>query len=370
MTVATSHLGALKLLAGEEDGVVNASLQFDARELEPTYRLVKGVPGRSYGLAIARRLGFREAILDRAREMIPKGERDVGALLSELEVKEQEVAEALNEAARERKAAEHARREADELRQELKERTAEVKRQQADAERRARQQARDILMNARKDVEEAIEDLREAVGTGAQGEAFDEAARAARRKVEQAASRQEDKAPEPRPERARASAPPPELEEGMAVRIASTGAKGTVVELRDGRATVETGGIRLDLKAADLEVLDEPASRSGSGPGAPGRGAGSKSTSGSGGWSGPRVEASHEVHLLGLRAEEVESELLPALDAAIQAGLPSLRVVHGKGHGILREVVGELLDRDPRVTSYRAGGIGEGGSGVTVVELE
>ncbi len=370
MTVATSHLGALKLLAGEEDGVVNASLQFDARELKPTYRLVKGVPGRSYGLAIARRLGFRDEILDRAREMIPKGERDVGALLSELEVKEQEVAEALNEAARERKAAEGARREVDSLRAELKERTAEVKRQQADAERRARQQARDILMNARKDVEEAIAELRETVQGERQEAAFEEAARAARRKVERAASRQEEKVPE-EPERERRREPPPELEEGMAVRIASTGAEGTVVELRDGRATVETGGLRLDLKAGDLEVLDEPES-SGSTPGA-GRGSKSKSKSGAGGggtWSGPRVEASHEVHLLGLRAEEVESELLPALDAAIQAGLSSLRVVHGKGHGILREVVGELLDRDPRVTSYRAGRIGEGGSGVTVVELE
>ena len=373
MTVATSHLGALKLLAGEEEGVVNASLQFDAKELKPTYRLVKGVPGRSYGLAIARRLGFRDTILDRAREMIPKGERDVGALLSELEVKEQEVAEALNEAARERKAAEHARTEADRLREELKERTAEVKRQQADAERRARQQARDILMNARKDVEEAIAELRESVRGEVDEAAFEEAARAARRQVEEAASRQEERAPD-RPDRERPSEPPADLEEGAAVRVASTGAKGTVVEIRDGRATVETGGMRLDLKAADLEVLDEPAS-SGSGSGS-GRGTGSggsgqgSGTGTGGGWSGPRVEASHEVHLLGLRAEEVESELLPALDAAIQAGLPSLRVVHGKGHGVLREVVGELLDRDPRVTSYRAGRIGEGGSGVTVVELE
>ncbi|MGK7312171.1 MAG: endonuclease MutS2 [Candidatus Longimicrobiales bacterium M2_2A_002] len=366
MTVATSHLGALKLLAGEEDGVVNASLQFDARELKPTYRLVKGVPGRSYGLAIAQRLGFRDRVLDRAREMLPQGERDVGALLSELEVKEQELADALNDAARERKAAEEARKEVDKLREELKERRAGVKRREADAERRARQQARDILMDARKDVEDAIAELRSAVEGGAGAEAFEEAARSARRRVEQAAGKQEERAPT-RPDRERPSEPPPDLEEGAAVRIAATGAEGTVVEIRDGRATVETGGMRLDVRAADLEVVDEPHS-----PGS-GRGQGSgtrTSTSTGGTWSGPGVEASHEVHLLGLRAEEVASELLPALDAAIQAGLPSLRVVHGKGQGILREVVGELLDRDPRITSYRPGGIGEGGSGVTVVELE
>jgi DNA mismatch repair protein MutS2 len=81
------------------------------------------------------------------------------------------------------------------------------------------------------------------------------------------------------------------------------------------------------------------------------------------------VNASTEVHLLGLRAEEVASALHPALDAAIQAGLPSLTVVHGKGAGILREVVAELLSQDPRVRAYRSGRIGEGGSGVTVAEL-
>ncbi len=266
LTVATSHLGALKLLAGEEDGVVNASLQFDAKELEPTYRLVKGVPGRSYGLAIARRLGFRDAILERATEMIPKGERDVGALLSELEVKEQEVAEALNEAARERKAAEHARSEADKLREELKERTADVKRQQADAERRARQQARDILLDARKDVESAIAELQDAVKAGAGEAAFEEAARAARRKVEDAASKQDERTPD-RPSRDRSSEPPEALEVGAAVRIAATGAKGTVVELRDDRATVEAGGIRLDVRAADLEVLEESEASSSAGGG-------------------------------------------------------------------------------------------------------
>jgi DNA mismatch repair protein MutS2 len=75
------------------------------------------------------------------------------------------------------------------------------------------------------------------------------------------------------------------------------------------------------------------------------------------------------VHLLGLRAEEVAGRLFPALDAAVQAGLPSLRVVHGKGTGVLREVVVELLEQDSRVISHRPGRMGEGGGGVTVAEL-
>ena len=380
MTVATSHLGQLKLLAGEERGVVNASLQFDSEKLEPTYRLLKGVPGRSYGIAIARRLGFRESILERAEELLPRGERDVSQLLSELEEKEQELADALNDVERERAAAEEARADAAALRAELEERRREVRRREEDAERRARQQARDLLLNARQDVEEAIASLRQAVEQGG-GAAFEEAATAARRKVEDAATRQAQRAPKEKPTEPQAETP--DLEPGDVVRLVSTGARGTVVEVRDGRATVETGGLRLDLKVSDLEPAgEEPGgSASGSGRSAAGARRGGTSTtrrsvrreagSGSGsGWSGGSAEASHEVHLLGLRAEEVAPKLHPALDAAIQAGLPTLRIIHGKGTGVLREVVAELLDRDPRITSYRTGGIGEGGTGVTVAELE
>ncbi|HEU4456724.1 MAG TPA: hypothetical protein VFR81_26890, partial [Longimicrobium sp.] len=92
-TVATTHLGELKLLATEDPRVVNASLQFDAEKLEPTYRLLKGVPGRSYGLAIARRLGMPTAVLEEAEAALPRGERDVARLLLELEAKEQQVSE-------------------------------------------------------------------------------------------------------------------------------------------------------------------------------------------------------------------------------------------------------------------------------------
>ncbi len=360
LTVASSHLGQLKLLAGEEDGVVNASLQFDATALEPTYRLLKGVPGRSYGLAIARRLGFREDVLERAEADLPKGERDVSALIAELEAKEQELADAVNDAARERAAAQEARADADALRVELDERTRELKHREKDAERRARQQARDLLLDARKEVEKAVAELREVAGSGRGADAFEEAATAARRRVEQAATRQSERTPRaPEPERGA-----PTLEPGAAVRVASTGARGTVVEVRDGRATVEVKGLKLDVKAADLERVAREA-----GSGRTGRETSAAPGRSSGGWSGPRVDASSEVDLRGLRAEEVAVALNPALDAAIQAGLPSFTIIHGKGEGILREVVAELLEEDRRIDAYRPGRIGEGGTGVTVVEL-
>src|SRR5690606_11642127 len=93
LTIATTHLGQLKLLATEVPGVVNASLQFDAVQLAPTYRLLKGVPGRSYGISIARRLELPVDVLERAEARLPRGERDVAVLLADLESREATLAD-------------------------------------------------------------------------------------------------------------------------------------------------------------------------------------------------------------------------------------------------------------------------------------
>lgn len=347
MTVATTHLGQLKLLAGEESGVVNASLQFDSQELRPTYRLLKGIPGRSYGLAIARRLGFPTLVLERAEEFVPRGEREVGQLLLELEQKEQQASEALAEARA-------SREEALALRRQLEEREHVVRKREREAERRARQQARDLLLGAREEVETAIRELRAAA---AEGEAsIDEAARRARRQVEKAARRQAEETPEPALIEGVATAGGP-LEVGGRVRIAATGAVGTLLALKDDRATVETGGLRLQIPARGVVALppeEEPR----------------KPKVRAGGWSAPDVNASAEVDLRGMRVEEVEGGLVPALDAALLADLPSLRIIHGKGTGAVRERVTELLRSYPQVRSFRLGEPSEGGSGVTIAEFE
>jgi len=351
LTVATTHLGELKLLAGEEPGVMNASLQFDAVELRPTYRLVLGVPGRSYGLAIARRLGLPDSVLAAAEAHLPKGEREVGQLLLELEEKERRLASALAEA-------ESARTEALALRRRLEEREHEIRKRERDAERRARQQARDLLLHARSEVEAAVRELREAA-------ALDEArleatVRRARRRVEEAARRQAERTPSTVMDREAAAGAgrPPGV--GDRVRIDATGAVGTVVEVRDGRAAVETGGVRLQVPLCGLTVEQAgPEVERARRPERRG-----------GGWSAPEVEASPEIDLRGLRVEEVAGKLQPALDAAHVAELPWLRIIHGLGTGVVRKTVQRLLREDPRIRSFRAGGPGEGGAGVTIAELE
>jgi DNA mismatch repair protein MutS2 len=350
-TLATTHLGQLKLLAAEDPRIVNASLQFDAERLQPTYRLVKGVPGRSYGLAIARRLGLPEAVLGEAEAALPQGERDVARLLLELEAREQRLAEVNTKL-------EAQLRETERLRAELADREEELRRREKDAERRARQQARDLLLQSRQEVEAAIQEVRAA----ADEEQLAEAARAARRRVEEAARRQKEKQPDAPERRLRASAggaPDAQpLSPGVRVRIATLGTTGTVLEVRDGRVTVETGGLRMVLPREDLAVLP------------PGDQKPQKQRQrGSGGYVTAELEASSEVDLRGLRVDELELRLGRALDAALMSGLPQFRVIHGKGTGALRAQVQELLRADPRVRTVRPGDRFEGGTGVTMVEF-
>lgn len=354
LTVATSHLGDLKRLDTPGSGIVNASLQFDPDRIEPTYQLVKGRPGRSYGLAIARRLGFPGGVLDAAESFRAPEEASMEELLASLERREKETAALVEALAREK--AEVAR-----LRGSLEARDVELRERERTAERRAAEEARRALLEAREEVERAIADVK-----GARAEEVEAKAREARRQVEAAARRQKERAGR-KERRGGASTHPaggPEagvLTPGDRVRLRAGGTVGVLVELRDGRAVVDSSGLRLQLRASDLvrarrEDMEAAARES--------AGGGRRAS-----WTAPEVNPSWEVHLRGLRMDEMETELERALDAAILGDLPELRIVHGKGTGALRTRVHEILRDDPRVRSFRPGGAGEGGFGVTVARL-
>jgi DNA mismatch repair protein MutS2 len=350
-SIVTSHLGALKTLDAQGSGIVNASLQFDAERMEPTYQLVKGRPGRSYGLAIARRLGFPDSLLARAQVLVDEGAASLEDLLERLERRERTAAEL--QARLEAETAD-ARR----LREDAERREAAVARREGEFEDRARDDARQLLMDAREEVERAIAEVK-----AARGEAVDEAAGHARSRVEAAARRQ---ARRPSRDRARTrsgqrAAREPALDVGDRVRLPGQGGTdGTVLEVRDHRATVEVGGVRLELPAADLEAIEGAPHDSARAAAPPRR---------ERGWSGPVPDASYEIDLRGLRVDEVSLELGRGLDAALLAELGEVRVIHGKGTGAVRSRVQELLAADGRVRDHRLGGPGEGGSGVTVVKF-
>lgn len=343
VTLATTHLGALKRLATESVGVVNASLQFDAERLAPTYRLLKGVPGRSYGLAIARRLGVADAVLADAERAVPDTERALDALLADVEAR----ARALGERERALLEAEvAAREEAARLaagRTTLKEREREATRRERTEDTRARDQARAYLLEARKTVEAALGQARAAV---------DEAtAREARRMLERAiAEVKEGGSTDGRmvgSQRARV---------GDRVRT-TEGMVGRVRELRrDGGIVLEAGAVR--IVARPETIAEVVASESGSAT-APSVNPTIR----------PSVNPPSEISLRGLRADEAEAEISRAIDAAILADLPYLRIIHGKGTGALRDLVQRVLAADPRVARWGFPPANQGGSGVTVVEF-
>src|SRR5216117_1815177 len=305
VTLATTHLGALKQLAAETVGIVNASLQFDGETLTPTYRLLKGVPGRSYGLAIARRLGIAGDVLEIAERAMPKAERQLDALLATVEARARELDAKEQELAARDQSLRGDAEQVDARAGELTAREREVKTRAQSLERDARERARAYLLEARKKVEDALGRARAAV---------DEAtAREARRLVEKAIE---------------------ETDEGAGSREQGAGWM-SLEELKRAR------------RGSTSPNLPQPPPTS----------------------TAPSLPAATEISLIGLRVAEAEPLLVKALDDAVLADLPYLRVIHGKGTGALREFVHDVLSADPRVKRFGFAPPNQGGHGVTLVEF-
>jgi DNA mismatch repair protein MutS2 len=347
VTLATTHLGALKELASHEPGVVNASLQFDAATLTPTYRFLKGVPGRSYGLSIARRLGVARDILDDAEARVPAAERRLDALLAAVEERERQLRS--EQAAASERVLEldsvAARLSAQQTSQAARE--AELKRLEKDAEREGRRQARAYLMEARQRVEEAL--------GAARGAADEAAAREARRLVEEgvkeageALERSEKTERTERTETSRA------LSIGDRVRVPS-GGKGQVLEIRsDDKLVVALGSMRMVLDASELEHLPSSSPSSPASPSSP---------------PSPSSPSPLEIDLRGMTGDEAETATVAAVDAAVLAEQPFLRIIHGMGTGVVRERVQRVVARDRRISRYSFAPRNQGGTGVTIVEF-
>ncbi len=360
LTVATTHLGALKALAEENSSVVNASLQFDAAALRPSFLLRRDRPGRSYALEIAERLGLPPAVLAEARARLSTDVRAVEDLLASLEQRELELQRLTGETGADRRAAAT-------LRAELETRLAEVQDRERALKREGQRSVEAYLLAARKEVEAAIGRLEAEYVTSAAsespGEARGTAASRARAAVEAALRETRALDETGRRESAGEDAIVVPVAVGDVVRMRSLQGTGRVIEVRGSKVVIETGGVRLTIPSS--EVLTVPGSeipRTGSS--ATGVGAINSSTG-----SRPRFEPASEIDLRGLRAEEVAGVLLPAIDAAVVSALGQMRVIHGKGTGVLRQVVNELIGGDTRVSGSRIGTAEEGGSGVTIIEI-
>ena len=345
-TIATTHLGALKLLATENAGVVNGSLQFDSVALAPTYRLIKGIPGRSYGLSIARRLHLPEDVLQRAESRLSNGEREVSALLGDLQERERKLT-AREEAVEFDSSRAMARLER------IEARDLTLRESERALERRAREAARRMLLEGRAEIERTVRELRE---QGALATARD-----ARRRVEELAATHAAEIDrldrEDRPvRRAPAAATGGVMAVGDTVEMETLdGRTGQIVELRNDQAIVAVGALKMTVPVSSLSTIARAAER-----------AAARTDSYA---ALPDVEVSTEIDLRGMRVDEMELALQRALDAAVGADLHVIRIIHGKGTGALRERVDELLRADRRVREHRPGAWNEGGTGVTIAEL-
>jgi DNA mismatch repair protein MutS2 len=355
LTVVTTHLGSLKGLAAENDRIVNASLEFDSVVLEPTFHLVRDRPGRSYALEIAARLGLPPSLIEEARDRVGTEVRAVDDLLRDLENAQAELD--VTRDSIESRNAELAEREAQWTR-----RWAELERREAEVEAAARDATERYLLDARRDVERAIARLEDRYAAAASGDddaTTAGAAREARDAVERAIRESRDGRPIP----GHAPDSPP-LRPGMWVRLRGTQRTGRVIELRGRRAIIEAKGLRLTAKNSDLEPVEPGVANAGESD-ASGHAAEERDSV-----RQPEIPVQMEIDLRGLRVDEIESALLPALDAAVVADLPWLRIIHGKGTGALRSRVREVLSSDRRVPGFRSGSTEEGGTGVTVVEFQ
>ncbi len=320
--MVTTHLSPLKAFAQGREGIMNASMRFDLATLRPTYELILGVPGRSYALAIARRLALPEEVLRRAEALLPEGGR-LEALLEKLEAERLALME-------ERRRLKKALEEAEALRRELQAREKGFAEEREKRLKALEEEVRQRLLQ----VEAEIKAIREKART--------EGKRDALRELMALKERYAKKAPPP--------PPPPGLIPGQAVEVPSLGKRGRLLEIRGEEALVQVGPLKMSLKAAELKPLKEEAA-----PKAlPLR---------------PRREVK-EVDLRGLTVEEALLEVDSALEEARALGLGALRLLHGKGTGALRQAIREALRRDKRVETFADAPPHEGGHGVTVVVLK
>jgi DNA mismatch repair protein MutS2 len=339
-TFVATHYPELKNYAQLTPGVANASVEFDAETLSPTYRLTVGLPGRSNAFAIAARLGLPRAVIEDARHSMSLDERRTEDMLADIHRLRLQMARARDEAGA-------ARSEADLLSEQLRARIRDI-----DDERRA------VIQDARDEMAQEIDALRKEIGglrrrlriAGAPIDIVAEVERSADRLGEGSPASLPEDAPAPGPE-------PRSIQAGDSVWVEPLNALGRVIEVEDGTAHVQVGPARTRVNLSALELRSRPQTRD-----TEERGTTSIRTA-------PASSPGVRVDLRGLQADDAVDRLDRHLDSAWRSGLPWVHIIHGKGTGVLRRSIRAMLREHPLVSSYEGGGTKEGGEGVTVARL-
>ncbi|HAP65076.1 MAG TPA: hypothetical protein DCR93_38225 [Cytophagales bacterium] len=351
--VVTTHYTNLKQFAEQNEGVVNAAMRYDVEALEPLYILEVGKPGSSFALEIARKIGLPKPVLDSATDKVGATHVKVDQTLSQLE-KEKKRFESFNEAlstreSRASKAAERYENLADSLEEE--------KRKIINA---AKAEAKRLIQEANANIERTIREIKEA-------QAEKEATKEARQKLAAEAESLEPEAAQPPKKKRRKSAPKPEVVDdgpiklGDSVRIKGQTAVGEVLAIRGKDAEIQIGLLKSTLKLNRLEKISRREAR---------KEEKAVATRVSGfNINEKRAEFSPNLDLRGQRASEALSLVDQFLDEALLHSMSELRILHGKGDGILRDLVRNTLRKTKFVDRFEDEHADRGGAGVTIVHL-
>jgi len=344
--IATTHYSELKAYALKTDGVENASVEFDIETLSPTYRLLIGVPGKSNAFEISKRLGLVEGVIKRAKEYMSEENLQFENLIREL----QEKSIIAKQEAREAK---KFKDEAEELKKKFEDKLEKLEKTREKAYMDARREAKDLLSNAKDEADDILKAMRdlEKLGFSSGGR---QRLEEERKKLKASLEKQEKGIHNMKENEGEVIT---KVTLGMEALLPSLNQKVIIISMPDnrGEVQVEAGIMKISVKLKDLRKTQATKAE--------------------------KVRQKREVKLnlssvesrvdlRGLDAEEACYKADKYLDDAYIANLGEVTVVHGKGTGILRKAINDMLKRHPHVRSYRLGAYGEGGDGVTMVELK
>jgi DNA mismatch repair protein MutS2 len=344
--VATTHYSELKVFAYNHPRIINASVEFDVSTLKPTYKLLMGIPGKSNAFVIARGLGMPEKIIVRAGEFLTKDQVQVAELIENLEV--------------ERRISEQERMEAQrridglmEKERQLEEKEVELHNREVETIRKAQEESLRIIKKAREQTDVIFQQLKIVLE--------DEAKKAQNRallKAQEKIKKMEEDIRGSLPEERFIGQAPKKVFPGQYVKIPKLGQTGYVLSQPNqaGEVYVQAGIMKLMVKVEDLRVMEQPDKKRGEAK--------------IGRLRREKIQSvSPEIDLRGKCASEAVAEMDKYLDDAFVAGLGKIRVIHGKGTGVLRDTITTYLKNHHAVKTYRLGDFNEGGTGVTIVEL-
>lgn len=349
---ATTHYAELKVYATNENGIQNASCEFDVETLSPTYRLLVGVPGKSNAFAISERLGLSKDIIDDAKARIGVQNASFEATIEKLEQTRALLERDRAETAKKLREAEESAKKAAFLRAELSVRLEK-------ADEKARRDAERIISDARRTAEDTfaeLDEMRRKMNDDEQTQEINRARSELRRKLNESQGKLKAKAPE-QPKEEKKSAR--DVRAGDTVEIKSMGVKAEVIDVNpDGTLNLRAGIMNVKLKPDDVYLIEGHAAKQ------------KKQSVTLAGSTAPRAAVSPEIDLRGMESIEAVNAAEQYIDSAVMGKLKTVTIIHGKGTGALRAAVQQMLKRNKAVKSYRLGRFGEGESGVTIVELK